>query len=274
MEVDHSYFNIKMNGSLISARTGKATFERGVNAQFNIFYAQHRNSFSPDIHDYHGMQRSADLISKHRGLLIPDTELVRLEPLNKDTVDMRAKPIEGVSHQMYRTLDVGPIGRCQKISTLEGIKPEVCGHLNTNISVAARNGVLFQISARRRMSSAFGEPIHAASFFARVRAGAAYQRVSMAMPSNPRLRYDDFYIEGRFDIITLRQAYQMGVPHLPNVHMEVPYEEIYFKDLFEVKVLKPAIEPATRTTQVQVTVGDGEKATISRVRKKRKIEAL
>lgn len=269
----HEKFGLSIRGTQLSARTAKMQHATGVYGQFNVFWVPHRQSLPVPYNKNGAMvadQFVQNLLARHEGSsrTLPVEAMVRAVPITKETADMRPQPIEVICHRMAHTLDVAPNNRPMKLSAIDNIKMEVCGHVCAGMRFAARDGAIFSVFGKRKLSSDFGAESQSGGMYIRVRSTAAYQRVSMTLPNIRGMSYQDCAIEGRFDIITLRDAYSYGIVPLARP-LEALYDPLYARDVFTIQEIHSQLEAVPTLAAVKTLTEEGEAVIIKRARRKK-----
>ena len=264
-----------MRGTILTARTGDIKLGRGIISKFVPFYYPHKNSFPEDVKyiDKVSNPQITNIINKYatRSEAISDLDLIRQYPLDSKVDDMSPKPLGGIGWGMVKTIDACPMGRPSKVPAINGMRDDIYGNFQNNLRVGARNGTIISVGGKLTSSGSMGEPDHMASFMIKVKSTSSYKRISLELPRVENVAFPSFFIEGRFDIITLDEAYRMGIRPMRNASFESYFDRNYFNDLFVIEEIHPEIESATTSRRVTTLGESGEKITIKRSRKRRLI---
>lgn len=271
----------RIKGSVITTRTGKFTPISGVNCSFNMFYVPHRNSIPP-MKEKNPIPKSRDearynfikeLVRKKSGSLIEDIDLILPEELsvNYRQDDMRDVPIEGIAKKYSKSPDFLAVSSPLSIPSVHGIIKDVCGTIHNNSVINMRNGCILRAYASRKMSQEFGTEIEKCAFMIRVRSTASYKKVYIELPNYSGRSFPSFFVEGRFDIITLSQAYDMGIKPLGGFALEGIYDPVAFRSMFVVEDMNNEIEQINTVRSIPIINDKGEKIIIKRNKPKKNI---
>lgn len=267
----HSNYRTKLTGTILTVRTAKVGF-KNKSCNFQAFYVPHKNSHIPPAKQNQideNMYREIDTY-KDSTRTVPEHLLIPRRKLDPNIDDMKQAPLSGVGYQKYECLDVSPLQRPNKVSAINGIKHEACGHFIDTISIGARDGVLIKVTGKLKDAVSFGEPIPEEGIFIRVRSTAPYHEIKMRSPNLEGISYRDARIEGRFDIITLKDAYALGIAPMRH-NEESLFNEVFRGDLFEIREIHPETESKPVVTTVETLDRDGNKVQLRKVKRRRNV---
>lgn len=178
-----------------------------------------------------------------------------------DESDLKEQAVSAVAKEGVDFLR--RVGTQTVVSAVIGVYPEIGGQWwTTNYEIA--EGEILKVYATKKHS---WKRVHAtACQFIRMRAAAPCHKLRvklLGLGSKTRLKYATF--TGRFDLLTLEEAQELGVKVNPAYHHTFIPGEV--AKLFDVEVLEEALKPKDEIQTVVIDHGEGKKTTFQREEK-------
>jgi hypothetical protein len=155
-------------------------------------------------------------------------------------------------------------GRPSVVSAGNNMKSSIVGEWTT-VAFDIEEGTLLKVTGARN-SNQFGTMRCTANILIRIRATAAYRRISMATTGNVRSTMSAVAIEGRFDIIPLADGLAIGAP-VPSGFRPF-YDDTFVRRLYTIAEIEPELITAAVVEDRQVVV-DGEVRNVQIARRRR-----
>jgi hypothetical protein len=163
--------------------------------------------------------------------------------------------------------DVRLISQPSRIPCAPGYRPEM-GEWTTGSYEVAENTVL-KVFAYRSAAS-FGAMRTQANLLLRVRSQAAFLKIGTILTGAPNACLTRAWLEGRFDILTLDQARNMGL-NIPAT-FGGSFDEVQARRAFEIVTMDSEIATAPRIEVQQVTNTQGEEVEIRVANRRRALD--